>query len=215
MYTDGASNASGAGVGIVLVNPEGSEFNYALNFTFSSTNNDTEYEALLAGLRMASKMRIKQLEVRVDSALVANQIKGDFETKEEVMLRYENRGLELWKDFKHCTIKQIPRGKNTEADAASKLASLAFPRTTGHVLVETLSKRSIEVEDVNTIVGEEEPCWMTPIFQFLRNRQIPENNKEAKKLIMKSPMYAIQDEVLYKKSFLMPWLRCVGPTQPN
>ncbi|GKF58856.1 reverse transcriptase domain-containing protein, partial [Tanacetum coccineum] len=46
MYTDGAAGLIGTG-------PSGVEYAYALRLTFASTNNEAEYEALLAGLRIA------------------------------------------------------------------------------------------------------------------------------------------------------------------
>ncbi|GJY10338.1 reverse transcriptase domain-containing protein [Tanacetum coccineum] len=42
--------------------------------TFEATNNEAEYEALIAGLRIAEKIGVQNLEVNVDSKLVANQL---------------------------------------------------------------------------------------------------------------------------------------------
>ncbi|GJS28603.1 reverse transcriptase domain-containing protein [Tanacetum coccineum] len=49
LYTDGASSYDGSRVGLILVSPEGREYTYALRFEFETTNNEAEYEALLAG----------------------------------------------------------------------------------------------------------------------------------------------------------------------
>lgn len=138
MYIDGASNSSGAGIGIVLINPDGVEFTYALKFAFPITNNKSEYEALLTGFRMAAKMKVKYLQVTVDSSIVANQINGDFEIKGESLMQYREQPKALVKIFKTCKIKQISRGENTKVDIASKLASLTFPHSTSQILVETL-----------------------------------------------------------------------------
>ncbi|GJT01381.1 reverse transcriptase domain-containing protein [Tanacetum coccineum] len=56
LYTDGASSAKGSGAGLVLISPTKTEYTYALRLNFESTNNQAEYEALLAGLRIAKKM---------------------------------------------------------------------------------------------------------------------------------------------------------------
>ncbi|GKA79825.1 reverse transcriptase domain-containing protein [Tanacetum coccineum] len=45
LFTDGASSSDGSGVGLMLVNPEGKEYTYALRFEFETTNNEAEYEA--------------------------------------------------------------------------------------------------------------------------------------------------------------------------
>ena len=53
LFTDGSSCVDGSGAGLILTNPEGMEFTYALRFEFTATNNEAEYEALIAGLRIA------------------------------------------------------------------------------------------------------------------------------------------------------------------
>ncbi|GJX55189.1 reverse transcriptase domain-containing protein [Tanacetum coccineum] len=50
------------------------EFTYALSFRFDAINNEAEYEALIAGLKIAEQMGIKNLQENVDSRLVANQV---------------------------------------------------------------------------------------------------------------------------------------------
>ncbi|GKC25582.1 reverse transcriptase domain-containing protein, partial [Tanacetum coccineum] len=53
LFTDGSSCIDGSGAGLIITNPEGMEFTYALRFRFNATNNEAEYEALIAGLRIA------------------------------------------------------------------------------------------------------------------------------------------------------------------
>ncbi|GJR68260.1 reverse transcriptase domain-containing protein [Tanacetum coccineum] len=62
LYTDGASSSDGSGARLMLIDPEGKEYTYALRFKFKTTNNKAEYEALLAGLRIAQEMEIINLE---------------------------------------------------------------------------------------------------------------------------------------------------------
>ncbi|GKA22876.1 reverse transcriptase domain-containing protein [Tanacetum coccineum] len=50
LYTDGASSFDGSGTGLMLIILGGKEYTYALRFEFETTNNEAEYEALLAGL---------------------------------------------------------------------------------------------------------------------------------------------------------------------
>ncbi|GJT55173.1 reverse transcriptase domain-containing protein [Tanacetum coccineum] len=78
LFTDGSSCADGSRAGLILTNPEGAEFTYALRFRFEATNNEAEYEALIAGLRTAEEMGIKNLQANVDSRLVANQVNGTY-----------------------------------------------------------------------------------------------------------------------------------------
>nr|GEZ00699.1 reverse transcriptase domain-containing protein [Tanacetum cinerariifolium] len=53
LYTDGASSSDGAGAGLMLIDLVRKEYTYALRFEFETTNNEVEYEALLAGLHIA------------------------------------------------------------------------------------------------------------------------------------------------------------------
>nr|GEW91644.1 reverse transcriptase domain-containing protein [Tanacetum cinerariifolium] len=70
---DGSSCIDGSRAGLIITNPEGMEFTYALRFRFNATNNEAEYEALIAGLQIAGQMGVQNLEANVDSKLVANQ----------------------------------------------------------------------------------------------------------------------------------------------
>ncbi|GKC88583.1 reverse transcriptase domain-containing protein, partial [Tanacetum coccineum] len=74
LFIDGASSSDGSGAGLMVVSPEGKEYTYALKFEFETTNNEAEYKALLAGLRIAKEMEIRELIIFVDSQLVANQV---------------------------------------------------------------------------------------------------------------------------------------------
>ncbi|GKC53526.1 putative nucleotidyltransferase, ribonuclease H, partial [Tanacetum coccineum] len=56
LFTDGASSSDGLRAGLMLVNPEGKEYTYALRFEFETTNNEAEYEALIAGLHIAKEI---------------------------------------------------------------------------------------------------------------------------------------------------------------
>ncbi|GJS48994.1 reverse transcriptase domain-containing protein [Tanacetum coccineum] len=53
LFTDGSSCVDGCRAGVILTDPERVEFTYALRFQFEATNNEAEYEALIAGLRIA------------------------------------------------------------------------------------------------------------------------------------------------------------------
>ncbi|GJR34839.1 reverse transcriptase domain-containing protein [Tanacetum coccineum] len=52
------------------------DYSYALRLNFANSNNDAKYEALLAGLRIATKMKVEKMHAFVDSKLVANQVEG-------------------------------------------------------------------------------------------------------------------------------------------
>nr|GEU35859.1 reverse transcriptase domain-containing protein [Tanacetum cinerariifolium] len=108
LFTDGSSCVDGSGAGLILINPEGIEFTYALRFQFAASNNEAEYEALIAGLRIAAQMGVQNIHVSVDSKLVANQVLGTYVAKEENMIKYRDKVkiLVLVKILKEKSIKE-------------------------------------------------------------------------------------------------------------
>ncbi|GJV58510.1 reverse transcriptase domain-containing protein [Tanacetum coccineum] len=188
LYTDGAASSKGSGAGLVLIGPSGVEYAYALRLTFASTNNEAEYEALLAGLRIARRMNVLRIEVKVDSKRVASQT---------------------------FSIENIPRENNQKADVLSKLATVLFNHLTKEILVEVLNERSTEVQEVQTIVEEEGENWMTPIIKYLEEGIVPSNKNEARALRAKIGQYTMESGVLFKKRYLIPMLQCVRPLQAN
>lgn len=69
---DGASSALGAEVGIVVIITEGIKLEHSFKLSFKASNNEAEYEALLAGLRVVSNLGAKEVEVYSNSRLVVN-----------------------------------------------------------------------------------------------------------------------------------------------
>ncbi|XP_071739378.1 uncharacterized protein [Rutidosis leptorrhynchoides] len=212
LFTDGASSSDGSGAGLMLVSPEGKEFTYALCFEFSTTNNEAEYEALLPGLRLARDLNIQYLKVFIDSQLVANQVAGIFEARSPIIQQYLAKSKELIEQFKGFEIEHVRRSQNKKADALSKLTSITFAHLAKEVLVETLERRSIEAEEICDLYPDEENTWMKPINGYLEYGLLPEDKGEARKIRIKAPSYKLQEGKLYRKSFLTPWVRCVGPS---
>jgi ribonuclease HI len=211
LFTDGASSLEGSGAGLILTDPSKNEYTYALKFNFPTTNNEAEYEALLSGLRIARKMGVQNIKVFVDSQLVANHINGSFEANQSSMQQYLEETRKVISEFSKFTIEQVPRNRNKIADALSKLAASSFAHLKKELLVEVLTEKSI-VPTKEVVAVTEEDCWMTPIKNFLQNSQLPEDRQLARKVRMKAPMYLLIDNYLFRKSFLGPHLRCVGPT---
>ncbi|GJS03160.1 reverse transcriptase domain-containing protein [Tanacetum coccineum] len=215
LFTDRSSCTNGSGAGLILTNPEGIESTYALSFRFNATNNEAEYEGLIAGLRIAEQMGVKNLQANVDSRLVANQVNGTYVAKEADMVRYLEKVKALTGEFKAFTIKQIPRSENKKADALSKIASTSFAHLSKQVLVEELKEKSISEVEVLMVVEEEGDTWMTPIYKYLTEETLPADKKKARATRRKSWRFAVINGILYKESFLSPWLRCIGPLQAN
>ncbi|GJS01640.1 reverse transcriptase domain-containing protein [Tanacetum coccineum] len=165
LFTDGSSCVDGSGAGLVLTILEGTKFTYALRFQFTASNNEAEYEALIDGLRIAARMGVRNVHVSVDSKLVANQVLGTYVAKEENMVKYLEKAKSLISGFANFSISQV--------------------------LVEILKEKSIQEEEVATIVEEDGPTWMALIMEYLKNGTLPGDRNEASKLRIKARQYEL------------------------
>nr|GEX25310.1 reverse transcriptase domain-containing protein [Tanacetum cinerariifolium] len=200
LFTDGSSCIDGSGAGLIIINPKGMEFTYALRFRFNTTNNEVEYEALIVGLRIAGKMGVQNLQANVDSKLVANHVNGIYIAKESSMIKYLEKVKNLASTFKGFSIKQIPRGENKKADALSKITSTSFAPLSKKVLVEELREKAIDEKETLAVVEEEGYTWMTPVYEYLTEWILPEEKKKARVVRHKAGRYAMINEVLYKNN---------------
>ena len=120
---DGAANQRGSGVGLVLVSPEKIIVEKSLRLSFSTTNNEAEYEALLMGMMMVQKMGGKTVKLFLDSKLVVGQVRGDLEARDPRMQEYLGQVRSIQTKFKFFDLLHIPRGGNTHADSLATLAT--------------------------------------------------------------------------------------------
>jgi len=67
LHVDGASNNKGSKLILVLSTPDDTIIEQSYSLGFQATNNEAEYEALIAGLKMAEILGVRNLEVQCDS----------------------------------------------------------------------------------------------------------------------------------------------------
>jgi len=123
-YFDGASrgNPGPAAVGWVIVTSEGivDEGGERIGET---TNNRAEYEALLRVLDVACEYDFDTLDIRGDSQLIVEQVRGAWDTNEPALRERRVRARELLDGFEDWSIEHVPREANDRADG---LANEAF-----------------------------------------------------------------------------------------
>ena len=88
VFVDDAYNALRAGIGIVIITPEGIRVEHYFKLGFMDSNNEAEYEALLARLRVNLDMDAWEVEIYSDSQLVVSQVQGNFEARDARMKEY-------------------------------------------------------------------------------------------------------------------------------
>ncbi|XP_048432389.1 uncharacterized protein LOC125473522 [Pyrus x bretschneideri] len=164
LYVDGSSNQQGCGAGLVLTTPDKVAMEYALRFKFKVSNNEAEYETLLAGLRLAKHLGVKQINIFSDSQLVVNQVTNNFDAKDNSMAAYLAQTHLLLKHF-HYQITQVPRTANSHADALAHLTSAVENKIGRKIHVELLVTPSIMVAEVCNL--QQGNSWITPIYKYL------------------------------------------------
>lgn len=125
IYTDGGSrgNPGPAGVGIVILGDDGKVLKEISQYLGERTNNFAEYEAVILGLQTLKKLFNKEklkefyIETKLDSQLVARQLSGEYQIKEETLfpqfIKIHNMQV---KDFSKIKFTYIPREQNKQAD---------------------------------------------------------------------------------------------------
>jgi len=209
LYVDGSSNDNGSGAGLVLHTPEGHKVTAAIRFEFTASNNEAEYEALLAGLRLADHLKAESVDIFSDSQLIVNQVKGQYQTRDEKMAAYLKKVKEALGKFTAFEIQQVPRAENSNADALARLATSRDADLLNLVPLEVLKVPSIEKRPEVAPV-ELQPGWMDPIIRYLVGGELPEEKQQAKKIKYQAARYTMHDDVLYRRGYSTPLLRCLG-----
>jgi ribonuclease HI len=125
LYSDGAcrGNPGIGGAGAVITDGEGIVLWEGKEYLGYCTNNIAEYKALILGLRGALAQGHKNLEVYLDSELLANQINGSYRVKNENLKVLMTEVRSLLASFESIEVKHVLRCHNSNAD---KLANLAI-----------------------------------------------------------------------------------------
>ncbi|GJV19401.1 reverse transcriptase domain-containing protein [Tanacetum coccineum] len=170
LFTDGSSCLEGSGAGLILTSPKGEEFTYALRFEFDASNNEEEYEALIAGLRITEQMGVKTLAAKLDSRLVVNQINRSYEAKEQSMIQYLGKAKALTSNFKMFSIAQGIDISGPFPEAQGKVRFLI-------VAIDYFTKW-IEAKPVATITGNQVKKfeWDNIVCRFRLPGEIISNN---------------------------------------
>ena len=132
------------------------------------------------------------------------------EAEEDRMKKYLSKVKRLVKKFKEASFVQLLREENMEVDALAKATSA------GEAIDECDKVQympSIDLPEVQQIEGEGN--WMISIVVYLKKGRLLEDKDEARKLRIKAAKYVLIDEVLYKRGFSQPYLRCLAPNKSN
>lgn len=86
LYIVGSSNQKGARADIVLEGPNQILIEKSLHFTFKTSNNQAEYEAILVDLSLAREVGVRRLTCKIDSRLTIRHINDEYQIKDPMLL---------------------------------------------------------------------------------------------------------------------------------
>ena len=111
----------------------------SIKFDFPFSNNQVEYEALIAGLQLVSNVSITRLTIYYDSQIIMSQVTRAYQAKDPLLQRYLTKVKKMIGKIGEYEIPHVPKEKNVGADILSKLAS-TMPRGSNRSLIQETLK---------------------------------------------------------------------------
>ncbi|KAK3024797.1 hypothetical protein RJ639_044107 [Escallonia herrerae] len=234
MYFDGASRSpdgetrndprnNQAGIGIVFVTPEGSIIPHSFSLTEGCSNNEVEYEAIIAGLELSLEVSIDDLTIYEDSELIIKQLKGDYQIRKPNLFPYYERGDYLLSKFPKLHIQHVRRGENGRADALASLAASLGLSENKEMTITVGARRilqpyekvavDVQMEEVLTmskrLEGRDDPLdWRLPFMVYLQGGRLPDDRAKRAEVRRRSVQFVMWKDTLYKRSLDGMLLRC-------
>ena len=197
----------------MIQTPQGDKIQCMIRLDFPTTNNKAKYEALVAGLDLAKAAGAENIVVHCDSQVVMSQINGDYECKNDRMKRYLEEVKYRISDLEVEFI-QIPREENECVDHLAKAASAEFMLVLEQVL-SFVQISSLIDDGTNMQVVNSECNWTTPLISYLKTGVLPDEKGAARKLKVQASRFVLVKDILYKRDFSRPYLRCFGQEEAN
>ena len=88
LNVDEASRQTWSGIGLQLKSSAREKIEQAIRFGFSASNNELEYEAILAGIEFAAVVSVGKLLIQSDSQLVLGQVNVENKSRDPRMAIY-------------------------------------------------------------------------------------------------------------------------------
>ncbi|XP_033140595.1 uncharacterized protein LOC108870435 [Brassica rapa] len=224
LHVDGSSSKQGSGIGIRLTSPKNEILEQSFRLEFHASNNEAEYEALIAGLRLAHGLKIRNIHAYCDSHLVASQFSGEYKARDEWMDAYLKLVQNLAQEFDCFALTRIPRSENVQADALGALASssdsglkrvipiefVEHPSIGPSIVVNLIKGQDDEEEEVTVQPQSEQSdygCdtpWLQTIRDYIIDRQLPTEKWAGHKVRTQAARYVNVDGEIYKWRFSGP-----------
>ena len=116
-------------------------------------------------------------------------------------------------DDLEAKIVQIPREENERADRLAKAASAEQMVIPGNVLSFVQLSPLINLSNMQEICSDR--SWTAPLVSYLKNGVLPDEKEAARKLKVQAARFVLIKDVLYKRGFSRPYLRCLGTEEAD
>ncbi|XP_013607692.1 PREDICTED: uncharacterized protein LOC106314357 [Brassica oleracea var. oleracea] len=184
------------GAGVQLQSPTGELIRQSFSFGFPASNNEAEYESLIAGLRLAKAVKAKRLSAYCDSQLVATE-------------------------FEFFELVKVRRGENVCADALAALGSKLRDQVKRTIPIHRIEKPGIDISTDQTIViapitetdmlvtDEFGPDWRTEFIDYLSKGELPTEKWAARRPKTRSAHDVVLDNELHRWTASKVLLKCI------
>ncbi|XP_020201881.1 uncharacterized protein LOC109787736 [Cajanus cajan] len=191
LHVDGSSNSQGSGAGIILEGPRGITLEQSLRFQFKASNNQAEYEALLAGLRLAEDMGASRVKCRTDSKVWSRGVGRAHPVRRQHSCR--------------------PVGSAGRDQKPGHLQT---------IIQQEIDRPSVDAEvvaNVNSDRADQDDSqdWRSEIREFIISGATSTNLSEAKRLRTQASKYVVIAGQLYKRGFSTPLLKCLNSAEAD
>jgi ribonuclease HI len=213
VFCDGSRGTFDVGAAAVLVASSKVRTCYAVKLDFSCTNNITEYEALLLGLRKLKAMGIRREILKTVSQVISGHVDKSSKARDPKLEKYLDAVRRLEASFEGISVK-IFHGENEHADLLAKSAAqgLTLP---SEVFFETIEAPSVKLMEraVLAISHVHSEDWRTEIISFLQGNCLLDDEVYNKRMKARTRPYMIIEGELYKHGVCSPLLKCLSRTE--
>ncbi|XP_042423234.1 uncharacterized protein LOC122010827 [Zingiber officinale] len=206
VYVDGSATHQGSGVGVLLISPQGDILQLAVRLNFRSTNNEAEYEALLAGLQASRHVGAARVIIYSDSQLVTQQVADNFVVNCDKLQVYRETYEKMKEEFAEVTVTKIPKAENEKADELTKMISFLTTSVLDRSTAQTFLIAQIDLQNNRETTID----WQAPMISYLRQGTLPPDPEESRLVRKQAHAYVMIGDQLYKRSFSRPLLKCMG-----
>ncbi|MCO5561544.1 hypothetical protein L7F22_015164 [Adiantum nelumboides] len=180
-----------AGGGLVLVNPEGEVvMKEQVTLDGSTSNNETEYDILISGLKICLAQKIRRLMVKGDALLIVKQILGIWACKNERLRTKVTSIRKLFSQFEEVQLYHIPRKENEDADLLAQQA--VSNQDKAHVVIATIALKDPQYAGMESL---------TPVVNYILEGEFPKEftTGQRRKLIKQASTFLWLEGSLYQK----------------